>query len=184
MALIVHQYSVTDQYKVEPTWDFSSDGEIPAGRLVSLDSDGYVRLANDENPMALAGDALIESGKQSAFSADLVVSPSGRKISSQNRVSDAYDETLASGEMTVYTTGGVFFTDQYKTDDTWAVGDAVYSTATGTFTNTALDSDSRKVGYVLAVPTGYPSGVPGVDSPAVENSMSLGNFLKVQFNLS
>jgi hypothetical protein len=128
--------------------------------------------------LGLAGDSLSDEYKTTAYSTDLIISPTGKKRYTSNRVSDMFNETLASGKMTVYFGSGKFATDQYAVSDTYVQGSPVYATAGGKLAASAgTGSLARQVGYVAAVPTEFPSGVPGVDSPTVEMSMSLGKFL-------
>lgn len=189
MALIVLQHDVVDNFDVDPNYSISSSGRILAGAIVGLDSNGYVALADKTTTgvlaLGIAGDSISDEYRITTYGADLIISPKGAKRWTSPRVSDFYNETLASGKMTVYFGGGRFATDQYLGSDSWTTsrGKAVYSNAVGQFTLSSNSSASRQVGYVAAPPTDYPSGVPGVDSPSVENSMSLGQFLTVHLNL-
>ncbi len=188
MALIVHQHTAVDMFDVDPDINPSST-PIYAGALVGLNSSGYVAKAVETGstgvqPLGLAGDSIADEYKTTAYSAELIISPSGAKRWTSNRVSDFYNETIASGKITVYIGSGVFFPDQYETVGLWnaSLGAKVYPSSTGKFT-LSTGSSARAVGYVLGAPTDYPSGVPGVDDPSVELSMSLGSFLKVQLSI-
>jgi len=189
MALIVVQHNVVDNFDVDPNYSISSSGRILAGMLVGLDTNGYVAKAVNTGtgvtPLGIAGDSISDEYKITAYGADLVINPKGAKRWTQTRVSDFYNETLASGKMTVYVGAGRFATDQYQVADSWtgSQGQKVYSTAAGLFTLSSNAGAARPVGYVAAPPSAYPSGVPGVDSPSVENSMSLGNFLTVHLSI-
>jgi hypothetical protein len=188
MALIVHQHTAVDMFDVDPAYDISSSGALYAGTIVGLNSSGYVAKAGSVGAsgvqaLGIAGDSIADEYKTTAYSAELIISPSGASRWTSNRVSDFYNETLASGKISVYIGSGVFYTDQYDTAiSSWPLGTKVYSTSAGKFT-TSTGTSARVVGYILEAPTDYPSGVPGVDSPAVDNSMSLGAFLKVQLNI-
>lgn len=182
MAIIVLQHTVADNFLVDPDWSVSVDGSIYAGSLVGLDATGYVKLAGLTDPLGVAGDSIADEYKTTAYSAELIISPTGAKRWTQNRVENYFNETLASGKMTVYTTGGLFGTTEYDTAQTYVPGTKLYSTSAGKFTNQDGGS-ARIVGYVSKAPNAYPSGVPGVDSPAVENSMSLGTYLFVQLSI-
>lgn len=80
-----------------------------------------------------------------------------------NRVSDTnlYDETDASGLVTVYHTGGEFATDQFETDViSAAVGASLYASSNGKL----QAASSGSVVAILTRAAGpYESGVPGVD---------------------
>ena len=209
--------------------DADSTTDIPQGLCVSLDSnyqvipaDGDVAAGADTaHCIGIAGDTRStgvtsftpESG--SALSRNPKTSLEGALVTgaygasqryTQNRVSDNYNETLASGKMTVYCCGGEFWTDQYEVvDSTGAlcgynpaanlyVSGAVEAAAAapvadvvarqGRLTDLASTS-AQIVGRVLNDPTAYPSGVPGIDVgftalPEGGNSLSWGNFLHFQ----
>jgi hypothetical protein len=180
MAIIVLQHTVADNFDVDPNWTVTSDGPVYAGSLVGLDSNSYVKLAGVNDALGIAGDSIADEYKTGAYSAELVISPSGKKRWTQNRIDNYFDETAASGKMTVYTTGGRFGTDQFVTGLTYTPGTAVYSNGSGLFTSSVT---TRKVGYVLVVPGDYPSGVPGADAPSADLSMSLGDYLFVQLSI-
>jgi hypothetical protein len=202
MALIVLHHTIADNFQVDPTITWNSTNRLVAGTIVGLNSSGYVQIPNATAanaggvaPLGIAGDSASDAYKTDALSADLVVSP-GRALNggathvagmrwTSNRVSDMFNETLASGEMTVYIGSGLFATDQYVATDTFIQGQPVYATATGQVTVTSGSNGlARHVGYCKNTPTDYPSGVPGVDAPSVQNSMSLGQFLTFFLSLS
>ena len=80
----------------------------------------------------------------------------------QNRASDYFDETKASGKMTVYHSGGEFATDQFNANvAASAVMTPLYA-YNGLLDNVTAQS-SVVVAYVTKVAGNYPSGVPGVD---------------------
>jgi hypothetical protein len=196
MSLIVLHHTVVDNFDVDPDQVVNSSTRILAGSLVGLNSSGFVALASGSvAPLGLAGDSISDEYKENAYSADLIVSR-GRKVNSSykagkrytsNRVSDMYNETLASGKMSVYTGSGRFATDQYVSTDNFTPGCKVYSNATGKFT-TSTGQSSIVCGYCLTTPSEYSSGVPGIydstgDVGAGEGSMSLGKFLQVQLSI-
>lgn len=187
MALIVHQHTAVDMFDVDPDINPSTT-PIYAGTLVGLNSSGYVAKAVDTGasgvqPLGIAGDSIADEYKTTAYSAELIISPTGAKRWTSNRVSDFYNETIASGKMTVYIGSGVFFTDQYDTAiSSWPVGTKLYSNSAGKFT-TSTGTSARVAGYILAAPDDYASGVPGVDGATQDLSMSLGSFLKVQLSI-
>lgn len=181
MALIVLQHSVVDAFDVDPAYSVASSGRILAGTLVGLNSSGFLaKSSSSVQPLGIAGDSISDEYQTTAYTTNLVISPTGAKRYTSNRVSDMFNEALASGKMTVYIGSGKFATNIYSVNDSWSsnLGAKVYTDATGNFTLSTA-TNSRVVGYVKAAPTAYPSGVPGVDSPSVKNSMSLGTFLTV-----
>jgi len=138
--------------------------------------------------MGIAGDSFDQDSGNHPYSETVVVSGTGGTRSTQNRVSDMFDETVASGQITVYTGAGEFFTDQYAGDD-FTVGDALYVNASGMITDIS-SSMGNQIGRVIAAPAAYPSGVPGVDdtpenatTSAINGSTSLGDFLHFQLNV-
>lgn len=182
MSIIVLHHTVADNFEVDPNYDVSSSGRLSAGSLVALNASGYVEAAGKTNALGIAGDSLSDEYKTTAYSDELVISPTGAKRWTQNRIDNYFNETLASGKMTVYTTGGLFGTDQYVASDTFVPGAMVYSDAEGQVT-TDSSGGARSVGFVRTVPGEYPSGVPGVDAPSVQNSISLGSYLFVQLSI-
>jgi len=169
MALIEQYHVVADQYPVDPDWTTA----IEEGSLVTIDANGLVALCNATfRVLGVAGDTLSSSASGTPYAANIIVSGSGAARSTENRVSDFFNETLASSLMTVYHSGGRFATDQYVTAVTFAPRDILYSNAAGLFTN--VNGGGTVVGTCVAAPSLYPSGVPGT---AVDQSMSLGTFL-------
>jgi hypothetical protein len=88
----------------------------------------------------------------------------------QNRVSDFFDETKASGKMTVYHSGGEFATDQFATNVASAtVGALLYGNASGVLDtsnesgNTVTTTGVFPVARLTKADGSYPSGVPGID---------------------
>lgn len=176
MALIVRHHNIASQFAVDPDHNITTT-PIQAGRLVRLDSNSHVQRATGTTVIGVAGDSLENSTGGTAYAADLVINSAGALRSTQNRVSDGFNETLASGKMTVYHSGGEFYTDQYVTSPTagWDTpGVSVYSSAAGLLTTDNGGSD-RVVGFLVKGPTAYPSGVPGTDT--TDNSLSLGTFV-------
>ena len=174
MALIEVFHVVADNVPVDP--EFTTD--IERGLCVSLTSAGLAAPGTNTGlPYGLAGDTQSNTEAGTAYAADLVIGSNGAYTrSTQNRVANMFNETLASGLMTVYHSGGVFKTDQYE-DLTYTVGGLVYSSATGTLTTSNNGGAALAVGQVLATPEMYPSGVPGTD---VEGSISLGTFITIK----
>jgi hypothetical protein len=149
MALI-EKYHVVAAERVVATGE-----TIKEGQIVSLNAAGEVVLQNagEVVPYGIAGDT-----KQTNASA-----MPGIVAGWQNRASDYFDETKASGKMTVYHSGGEFATDQYHPAVASAtIGDALY--ADNGLLCTAAESTASGVVARLTQGAGvYPSGVPGID---------------------
>ena len=127
-----------------------------------------------------------------AYAADLIIGayplspPVGRTRSTQNRVSDMFDETLSSGKVTVYFGGGEFFTDQFETVNggspiDYNPGDDLFLSANGILTNVGTTGTNARVGLLVENPKAYPSGVPGTDT--ADGSLSLGTYLHFVMNI-
>jgi len=180
MALIPVQHVVAMNIPVDPDWDFTTNGTIEAGELVELDANGYVQAVDTagNRPIGIAGDNLMNAGGGTPYSAELVIGASGTGTkSTENRVSDAFNETLSSGQMTVYQGGGVFQSDQFA-DLNYVPAQLLYAAAGGAITNVA--GAGIVAGVCLAAPSAYPSGVPGTD---VSGSLSLGNYIKIMLTI-
>ena len=178
MALIEIYHVVADHYPVDAA------STIVEGDVVTLNAAGNVVLATTTSnvPLGIAGDSKSTTGG-TPFHADLVINASGGVRSTENRVSDFFDETSASGRMTVYTSGGKFASNRYETVNagvpvTYTVGAPLFVNDSGALTtrNTA----THRVGTVVAVPGPFESGVPGTD---VNGSMTLGNFVTFILNV-
>lgn len=205
MALIEVFHLVASELPIDAT----DSTDIPQGILVSLSTAGQVTLADGDNavtegwPIGIAGDSRSsgitsftpESGSslsrnpKSSLTGALVIGAAGASQRyTQNRVSDNYNEVLASGKMTVYHSGGEFWTDQYEvvrsngttvadyvpgtrlfasgTETQGATGLEPESAVTGRFTDeagTVNTPGGHICGFTLTAPTAYPSGVPGTD---------------------
>lgn len=213
MALIEVFHVVAAGMPVQP----NATPDIPQGMLVTLDTDGYIEPCDGDTDYAIgvAGDSRSdgvtsytpESGSslsrdpKGTMTGALVTSAygGGRRFT-QNRIADNYNEVQASGEMTVYHSGGQFFTDQYEivlqneSVANYAPGLRLYSSHTdsdhnlnGRFT-LEVPSTSQVVGFVVSNPGAYPSGVPGTETgflslPEGGNSLSWGNFLQVKLSI-
>ena len=128
---------------------------IKEGQIVSLNSDGEVVIQSAQFPIpyGIAGDTK---------KTDASYMP-GVASGWQNRVSDYFDETKASGKMTVYHSGGEFATDQFAAN----VASAGYLDPLYAVAGLLETSDTYNTGIVVArltLAAGiYPSGVPGID---------------------
>jgi len=175
MALIPVQHVVADMYPVDPDWDFTTNGTIEAGQVVKLGTTGFVMLTNvaGERALGIAGDNLMNAGGGTPLASNLTVGAGGNRTrSTENRVSDFFDETLASSLLTVYNGGGRFLSDQYA-DVAYQANQPLYSGATGLITNVA--GAAVVLGICVTAPGAYPSGVPGTD---VAGSITLGNYIE------
>jgi len=135
--------------------DVATGETIKEGMVVSLNSSGQVVKQDsvDIYPYSIAGDT--KSTSASAMP--------GVSAGWQNRVSDFYDETKASGKMTVYHSGGEFGTDQFATNVASAsIMDPLYG-ANGLLDTVDTHSTSVIVARLTKSAGTYPSGVPGVD---------------------
>ena len=151
MALIERYHVVAAERAV-------ADGEtISEGNVVSLNSAGAVVLQGsgtfNKIPYGLAGDT--KSSSASAMP--------GIYSGWQNRVSDYFDETKASGKMTVYHSGGEFATDQFATNVASATIMAPLYGVNGTLDTVDTNGGGYIVGRLVKAAGTYPSGVPGVD---------------------
>lgn len=205
MALIEVYHVVASQLPI----DADAATDIPQGSIVSLNNNGQVVLCNGDDteqwPIGIAGDtrstgitsftpesgsSLSRNPKTSLTGALVIGSQGAQQRYPQNRVADNYNEVLASGKMTVYHSGGEFWTDQYEIIGSGGTSVLAYhpamplyssgvETAGGTargepetasvgrFTTEPaanIEGVSPIVGFVLTSPTAYPSGVPGTET--------------------
>ena len=141
--------------------DVASGESIKEGQLVSLNTSGEVVLASTNAAVyGIAADT--KSTSASAMP--------GIASGWQSRVSDYFDETSASGKMTVYHSGGEFATDQFATNVASAnPGTLLYGNASGVLDTATEAGQTSSTAGVLPVARltqadgSYPSGVPGVD---------------------
>lgn len=157
MALIEIYHVVADFYDVDATLSAGILEGMAVGLVASGDK-SVVAKGDGATVQAigLAGDSFrTDEGKTTPYSADLVIganspvaSPTPNLRWSQNKVSDFFNETAASGKMTVYTSGGKFATDQFVdlgTADSYEIGEKLYA-ADGLLTNVpAGDAVARVV---------------------------------------
>lgn len=220
MALIEVFHIVASELNIDAT----SSTDIPQGRIVTLDANGLVTTMGTGNtdplPLGLAGDSLSngvtsytpESGSALGFHVDgsdtspttagdgylkgsLVLGAWGdSQRYTQNRVADNYNEVLSSGKMTVYHSGGEFWTDQHLNSDggsavTYTPGHRVYSSSNSSGRVTSDSTNSNcEIGRVLTSETEYPSGVPGTTTDFLNlneggNSMTYGEMLHIKLTI-
>jgi len=140
--------------------------DIKMGMIVSINSDAEVVIQGTSNtePYGIAGDTKASDAS----------SMPGVDSGWQNRVSDYFDETAASGEMTVYHSGGQFYTDQYSANVAALTGANILAPLYSV--NGLLDTSNAQsttvVGRLLAAPGQVMSGVPGTD---VSGDIALGS---------
>lgn len=179
--------ALVEKYHVVAAVREVASGEtIKEGNIVSLNSSGEVVLQNSINkwPYGIAADTKSTSASSMPGVTSAVVSSGGGTQSFQNRVSDYFDETKASGKMTVYHGGGEFATDQFAANvSSAAVGTALYG-YNGLLDTNDGHSSSRIVGYVVKAAGTYPSGIPGVDINGDQALAGENSNTYVEFSLS
>jgi len=180
MALIEKFVVVANHFPVH------AGEEIIEGMMVKLNAAGEVVLASGASGEICIGVAADTKSVQTSglpgtnnavIGAINGVTLAGTAQQFVNRVSDTFDETKASGRMTVYMNGGFFATNQFVGTPT--VNAPLYVDATGVLS--AVPSTSAQiVGYCTKAPGPYDSGVPGVDATGdmTSLSMSLGSYLE------
>jgi len=178
MALYELYHVVADYYDVNPDHDFDADGRIIEGMAVTLDSSGFVQPSNATDVVfGLAGDTLTDRAPASAaelhrpYQAALIINPQGATRFTSNRVSDFYDETRASGKLTIYHGGGKFASDQVAAGISFAPGDSIRSNATGLLTTAGA---STVIGIATSDVGDLESGIPGTD---IKGSIALGDYV-------
>lgn len=193
MALIPVYHQFAGNFNVDP----NTSWEALAGtwvRLSELDRNTYVSpvTSDTQSTLGVLGDSRHSSSAGTAYAADLIIGayplspPVGRVRSTQNRVSDMFDETLSSGQATVYFGGGDFWIDQFETLDgvtpiDYDPGDDLFLSANGKITNVGTTGTNCRVGILIEDPKAYPSGVPGTDTR--DGSLSLGTYLHFVMNI-
>lgn len=203
MALIEVYHVVADQYPVDPSW---TSPDTLEGKIVSINSSGYVvpcdgsaaapiHGAGASYPFGLAGDTQSDSTASTPYTSSVVISGNayvnpttgeynGQFGSTVNRVSDFYNETRASGLMTVYHSGGKFKTDQIvdPTDlSDWSgtvPGAPLFATSTGLITPDTSNS-TIVVGRFISIGEEQ-SGVPGT---VARSSTSLGTYVTFKLTI-
>lgn len=176
MALIPLYFVVADHYPV------AAGQEIIEGQWVKQNTDGDIVICDTagENALGIAGDtkSTSVSGLPTLNAATIGGgdTPGTPVVSTKqfvNRASDSYDETKASGRITVYHSGGKFATDKYGTIIS-TPGLPLYVNTSGNLTTTSAGA-AVVVARLTKAPADYPSGVPGTD---VNGSITLGSYLE------
>ena len=204
MALIEVYHVIADSFAVS-----TGATQILEGQPVLIDSTGGVALCSGLSGtrcIGIAGDtkatsSTAVSGGMGSVAAtnDAAMGEAGSRVPFVNRVSDSFDETKASGQITVYHGGGRFKTNQYVVTTPsagWVIGLPVFARA-GLFTtdcSTAYPGlpdttySNQPVGTLVQGPTAADSGVPGVDTTYdsngnITNSISMGSFIEIVLNV-
>jgi len=178
MALIEVLHVAADMHLVDPDWAT----DILEGMWVSLTTVSGTVYAQRGDGSAdwicgIAGDTQSNTTAATPYSAAVTINSAGATRQTENRVSDFFNETIASGKITVYHAGGTFWTDQVRAGVTFAAGQQLYADANGRLTN-ADAGNGQVVADCTQGITAYPSGVPGTGTP--DGSISLGNYVKIQ----
>jgi hypothetical protein len=180
MALIPVYFTIAGSFQ----FDNSSATPVAPGTLMKLTAGAgdaaYVAAANTTSGVVgVAADAFLSNmlnPPASGYAADIVINSQGDTTRSQDRISDLFKETLASGLMTVYSGSGTFRTTMYA-NVTYTLGQPLFSDAYGNVTN--VSNAGGKIGIVVGLPLAFPSGVPGTD---IDGSISLGTYLTFNLN--
>jgi hypothetical protein len=220
MALIEVFHVVASELPI----DADNTTNIPQGVLVGLDNNGQITLCDGDTqvPIGIAGDtrstgvtsytpesnSALSRNPETSLEGALVLGANGASQRfTQNRIADNYNEVLASGKMTVYHSGGEFWTDQYEltradghTANDFLPGSILYASGAGEQLGTG-ESVARAgrftqeagtvvsiAGITLTSPVAYPSGVPGTNvdfnsglgGQEGGNSIQWGTFLHVK----
>ncbi len=185
MALIVEYHVIADMYPV-------SSSSITAGMLVTLNAAGQAIPAPTGTSIGkvaigIAGDSsLTQQGQTTAYSAQVVIGADGAGTRwTENRVSDFYDETVASQKITVYNGGGKFWISENLFDTPAAVTPGttlgISGTTAGEWEEAATVADDDICGIAVSSNTAYDSGVPGTDT--TDGSITLGNYVALILRL-
>jgi len=161
MALIPKYRVATAMQAIDP-----SSNPIKEGMLVTLTSAGVRRVQSGDGNKVYG---ICADNFQTNASSMPGVYPGW-----QSRVSDGFDETKASGKVTVYHSGGEFATDQFVNSgtalDATKIGQVLIADeSTGTLKSgytdvaAAYTAGKQPVAVLTLNANTYPSGVPGVD---------------------
>jgi hypothetical protein len=177
MPLIPKYHTIADSYPV------AAGQEIIEGMFVTLNSNGEVVLASgaaNEYAHGIAGDtkSTSVSGLPATNDAEIGVTPTDTQF--VNRVSDLYDETKASGKMTVYHSAGVFATNEFVAG-AYTVNCPLYVAGGGNsgMLTVTPSTSGQIVARCTKVPALFDSGVPGTD--LANGSMALmGQYMEIR----
>jgi len=181
MALIVEYHVNADMYKV------ANDATIDGGMLLELDEENGETVvkpaaggARGQAIIGVAGDSSREANaRNNAYSDEVLLGAGNNTMFTQSRVSDFFNETLASDKVTVYHGGGKFWISDDLCDASGDLGvnQSLTSDSGGKWARLDNDIDADSVAICVSATKGYDSGVPGTDLPI--GSMTLGDFFGV-----
>jgi len=154
MAIIPLYYVIAGSYDVDP-----DTTDIKEGMCVALNGAAGVRRVDGTTGI---GKTLGLSGDTKSSSAS---SMPGVGTGWTNRVSDSFNDTKASGKITVYHGGGEFATDQFVDTNMTAayVGYYLKATTAGLLTIDGTAKTADSVAMLLQAAGPYPAGTPGTD---------------------
>jgi hypothetical protein len=188
-------FQIAQNVKVSPSANINAGmivGAVPdtdtTQAAIAAATDNESTESSRIRPIGIAGDTTdlrninFGGATSKGYAAQIVINGNGDTTQSQDRISDLFQETLASSLMTVYSGSFVGLTDQVLASDSFVPGGPVYL---GTGDNAGLltitpGGAAIRLGIALSTVTDWPNGVPGVD---INSSMTLGSFLKVSLNI-
>jgi len=154
MAIIPLYYVIAGSYDVDP-----DTNDIKEGMCVALNGAAGVRRVDGTTGV---GKTLGLCGDTKSSSAS---SMPGVGTGWTNRVSDYFDDTKASGKVTVYHGGGEFATDQFvdTSMDAADVGSYLKANTNGLLVTDGAAKTADSVAMLIQPAGPYPAGVPGTD---------------------
>ena len=162
MALIPIYHLVPAKATIDP-----NSAEISMGMCVAINAGNGVRrvTTGDQGRVyGIAGDNYTTSSTN--YSMPGLRDTDGAVTGWQNRVSDMWNETQASGLMTVYHTGGEYATDMFVDTNMDATKVGYYLKAdetTGKLAYEGAVKTANSIAVLTRAAGAYPSGVPGTD---------------------
>ncbi len=180
MALIVEYHVVADMYEVGSL-------DVKAGMLVGFGTGANAGkivpaiVGSETAVIGIAGDSALSSGQTTAYSDTVLIGANSTSRYTSNRVSDFYNETAASGKITVYNGGGKFWISEDLFDGADASGVTAGQLLGLGDTNGYWETSAVTADNVVAIAAGtvsaYSSGVPGTDT--TDGSITLGDYVPV-----
>ena len=164
MALVEKYHVVASSVPVDP-----NTLDIKEGMLVAWNgANGVRRVTTGDIGLVygVAGDSNLTKGDSNLTNASAMP---GVYDGWQNRVTDGFDETKASGKITVYHSGGEFATDQFVDPSGTNMTAAhcghylLAQEATGKLAYQGATRTVQTVAQLTRAAGSYPSGVPGTD---------------------
>lgn len=176
MALIEEFHVVADHYPVDSTVTNLIEGMFV---MLSSSTGNAIKATGASGTRCIGVSGDTKSTSTSGLPATNNAQPTNTPF--VNRVSDSFDETKASGRVTVYHSGGKFASNQYEPSPvaTYTVGQALYVSANSLLTSDA-SANSQVVGTLTALPGPFASGVPGID---ISGSLTLGNYIEFKLEV-